>query len=365
MILMNDKFSSSGVTVTISCDRNKTCINVSGNVSASYATDIVKSKFSVLNNRFLLPVDITASPDGYLVNIQDKKSIREYLFEKEYLNCADIFFVCSIAKEIFELYGEDVFKDILFDYNAVFVNNDISELSFVYLPLLSLDKNRVSFNEFLRVLFVHMEETDPDSEKYVKKLISTVTRWEKLQYDGTVFSEINSCIEEFKRNFYKDMKKDVFSKGVDMLRKLLSNTQKNSNNTKTVLQFVLFSSEKPRQRYVYAYDRCEKCFFSSATNISKSVGNCLKIGRDSSWADIHIPDMTVNSRFGVVDFNGEKFCMMRDVFAETNSDDYEYDRRIILSDGQRVQIGKNMYIVKVRNLQNAALRISLPGENCN
>lgn len=352
MFFMNEGCLNSAVTVTVSCDRNKTCINVSGNVSAGSAVDMIKRKFPSFNNRFFLQTDITAVPDGYLINIHDKKSIREYLFEYEYIGCIDIFAVCDVVKDIFSLYGEDIFRDVIFDYNVIFINKDFSDLSFVYLPFLSNDEKHVSFKEFLRILFVHMEETDYESEQYVKNLISTVTKWEISHYDSTFYAEMVFCIESYMNHCCRDTKKDVFTKGADVIKKLFGNSSKNNSINNKSMCFMLFSDDKPRQHYLFEYDCAENLFlYRSVESISaQTIGDCLKIGRDANWSNIHIADMTASGRFGIIVFNGECFCMKFINSISYKNTDCRQNGMLILNDGTNVKIGRRLYTVGVRTL---------------
>jgi len=119
------------VQVRISCDRMSTRINVTGNISAQNAVERMKAKFRSYDNKYFLRPEIAAVPDGYVINIQGRKSVKNCLSEHKSVSCRDIFSICEVVQKLFDTYGADVFREVLFDYKAIFADEEIKTLYFV------------------------------------------------------------------------------------------------------------------------------------------------------------------------------------------------------------------------------------------
>ena len=171
------------ISVKISNDRGKICINVTGDISASSAVECVKHNLpEVVCENFFMP-DITAVSGGYAINIIGRKSVKDYLAECPVVSCKMIFSIAETAKSIFDTYGKICFSQILFDYNVILLkNNSLENLDFVFAPFSYFDDKLVKFSELLMLLFIHMDEDDTYSEDCVKKLIDHVSKWEKENY---------------------------------------------------------------------------------------------------------------------------------------------------------------------------------------
>ncbi|MBQ8164692.1 MAG: hypothetical protein IJZ94_04695 [Clostridia bacterium] len=344
------KQNLSDIDVRISCDRMQVCINVSGNVSAKEAINLIKERLPDFNNKFFLQTDITAIPDGYSINIHGRKSVKEYLAEKQYVSCIDIFSVCKMAKDVFDKYGKSVFLDILFDYNVIFVEENMQLLNFVFVPFLHTDRQHMTFKEFIRVLFIHMAETDPESEENVVKLLNVINEWEDSGYKDKKFQGFALCIESFMDKYYRNSKKDLITKGTNAIKQLIGGIYVEKRDIKDRISYISFLCDKPKSRHSFAYDDVKKVFLRLDKNksLDNSVFSCLKIGREKEWADLYIADMTVNSRFGTVYFLENNFCIKYETAIDASENDFfRSGKTYAIKDGQTISIGKLRYTVKI------------------
>ena len=341
------------VSVKISHDRGKTSVSVVGGVSASYAVESVRKNIPDMNYENFLKPDITAVPGGYVINILGRRSVRDYLAERPAVLCDTIFSVAETVKKIFDTYGKMIFSQLLFDYSVIFIKNDsLRQLDFVFVPFSDNDVQRAKFSEFLRVLFLHMEETDIIFEEAVKKLIKIISEWESSGCEKRYCADIEKCFLEHRNMLQKNRKKDILSKGSFAIRGLFGGLSENADYGSKKIFRIAVSSDENGFTWSYVYDLSYNCFFcyDKPGEDNKASFESLKIGREQEWAVMHIADMTVSGRYGEIFFEDNEFVFRahKKVLPD-NAVLSDKKTPQILKSGQKMQIGKHTYTVKVRS----------------
>lgn len=347
--------SSADVIVKISNERLKTVITVTGNVCAKSAREFIgKCGTDDLSDSLIIP-DITALPQGYCVNLFDLTTLREKLDDCGMVDCFQIFSICDMVLNLFKKYGKEIFADILFDYNAVFVSDgDMLKVSFLYLPFLHCDRYRIRFSEFIRMLFVHMRENDNLSERFVTELLEYVNLWENSDYDNDYLGNIVFCINAFMEYYNRDSKRDLFSKSFGALKNIVSNKNTAQNRMKDKKYIVVLTCPDKKKSYSFVFDSLQNMFYVLDNNSDKNTSGMklLKVGRDKSWADIHIPDMYVSGKFCTILFEEGCLVAKTDCFSENNiADSFLKSNVVKLENGSQFSVGKNLYnvIIKPKN----------------
>lgn len=355
---MNLAINENNVEVKISNERLKTVITVTGNVNAQSAREIIrKIKEDGLCDSLMIP-DIIALPQGYRVNIFDFDRLKEKLDLWGMVDCCYIFSLCDKVMALYKKYGKEFFEDILFDYDAVFVaesNVYTLEVYFIYLPFLHNFGNRIRFTELIRVLYVHMRENDHLSENFITELLEAVTKWEVSGYDNDFLGNILFCIDSFKKNYSKDIKKDLFSKSLDVFKNFVSNKNTECDIMNDGMYVVTLTCSEIKKFYSFIFDAKQNIFYVmfDITGSDAKGSYCLKIGRDKSWADIHIPDMFVSGRFCSILFDGNcLYAQKEKCFKSDSSDILIQSGTVKLKNGSKISIGKNLYTVAIKPKNN-------------
>ena len=115
---------------------------------------------------------------------------------------------------------------------------------------------------------------------------------------------------------------------------------------------VLLTCPERKKCYSFVFDGFQNMFYVTPVSAdpSRKGLNCLKIGRDKLWSDIHIPDMFVSGRFCTIFFDGTGLCAEKNVLAKKeNTENLKFSSIIKLENGGQFTIGKDLYNVIIKH----------------
>ena len=329
------------IEVYISSEKNKCTVDVAGDMDVSEAKEVFFLNFNDKIRFAVADCSITPSNFGYAMTVLGHKTLREYLVTKQCITCRDIFGFCQRVCYVFKCCeNKGVFSDFMFDYNAVFVDSDISESVFMYVPYSSMDKSKIKFSELAEILYIYVDEQEIDVNETVRELISFIQRWEKSGYEPLLFNELDNFIHLCMESFGDRPKKDILLKNC-LSKKNIETADVRRRETMQCQGIILLSGVTKKQ-YKYLRER----------NDDGGDENVIKIGRNKMWADMHISDMTVSGKHAVVVYKEKKFYIkqLSNVGkTSVNGIDVNYETSSLLLNGTVISFGRQDFKVKLHS----------------
>ena len=328
--------SDKNLKVNVSSDKNKCIVEVVGNVNICDAKKVYAENFNGGLQCAVIDCSINPSNNGYSVVVSGRTSLKEYLSTKQSISCEIIisFFyrICEIFNECNSVY---VICDLMFDYNTIFIETNISEALFMYVPYSKEDCKKFKLSELAELLYLYAEEQDMYNENIVRDIIDSVKKWEKNNYNLSDFEAfvnyVRICHKEFiekakrNKNFSPFRQNDISERNYEFL----------SSNKKETINISLYSG------------------FISKYHMSvndENEENIMKIGRNKSWADVHISDMTVSGKQAVIYYNQHSFYLKQlSTVSETMVSGVKvvYDTGVVLLNGTEISLGRQLLKVKI------------------
>ena len=233
----------------------------------------------------------SVAPGGYTCVIHGKLSLKSLVCGEEtvtlrnfdaFLNCVCLLLESGIRKEI------DI-KDVVFDYNAIFVRNPDTEYRFVYLPGLRYAGNRTSIAELVKVIFLNL-----DTDLLAATDYNTICALIKTLRQESEPEEIKETVERIRGQL------ESYLVSVPLRLKL-----------KNVLKFPdkkvkagPVAKEEKAVAVIAGVDSLEGLY--SEVEIGRNSPAVFRIGRDDSWSDAKVLDLFASRRHAEVtlDFEG-------------------------------------------------------------
>ncbi|MBP5665173.1 MAG: FHA domain-containing protein [Clostridia bacterium] len=234
----------------------------------------------------------SVSPGGYTCVIRGKMSLKSLVCGEEtvtlknfdaFLNCVCLLLESGIRKEI-------EIRDVVFDYNAIFVRNPDSDYRFMYMPGLRYAGNRTSVAELVKVIFLNLNSDLLTATDY-----NTICALIKTFRQESEAEEIKETVERIRGQI------ESYLVSVPLRLKL-----------KNVLKFpdkkVKAAPVQKEEKAVAVFsgtDALEGLY--SEIEIYRNSPAVFRIGRDDDWSDAKVFDLFASRRHAEVtlDFDGK------------------------------------------------------------
>lgn len=302
--LSMDMLANSGLR--ISCDRRSCTVSIILRDGFKLYKDAVREKVGFFEEGIIETSPVSSCPGGYMCIVKGKKSVKDYLCEEKKLE-AEILqgLINSLIKLISVCKEKNVqLEDVVFDYRAVFLENNSYNMRFLYMPGASYFQKEESCFELIKVVFLHIYETM--SEEEYREGESIIAYKEANIETLHVFLEkmntwISSCLAK-KANRRTRIVKQI--KGwVNIFEKKPKNDTERENkksfkNNKKIIE-------------IFGEKKLEGVYYSKRCNGDKK--DVIRIGRDKEWSDVTVNDMTASRRHAELVFNEEGNVTVRDM----------------------------------------------------
>lgn len=274
-----------------------------------------------------VPNEIVKTTDGYSVFIRQKVSVKQFLASE----ALDVRLLKCLLKSLCTLnrlcMTENINMNcILFDYDAVYINNLSDNMEFTFLPGLRFSKNENLLKDMLGLILLHVDEPllskmSSKDREFINALTLVLQDWDECEnkIPADIFEELLGV----KKKSVKKVK-----------QKKTKSDKKESVPTRPLIHIS------------------KTYFLDDFPNFKKKE---ISIGRDSKWADFPISHSFVSRRHAIIR-STEEGLSVRDL--ESLNGTYvdgvkvRPGEDILIKEGQKIQFayGKNFKVCSKKSI---------------
>lgn len=299
---------NSGVTketrgIYVSCDRKSTTVRLIVQDGFARYKKELKDNGAFFEESAIETASCSSCSNGYYYVVKGRNNLKEYLCEE--LDVKPELFIVLLKSvcEILDLCARYKIPPnlIIYDYRAVFVENNNTEIKFLSMPGAEDVQSLAPCVDLVKVFFLHLYEFfSADDYKKGEMFLET-----------TDFTSI------------PDIKK-LLSNMENMTVPYLSN--KNNSLSNKIKQFInrkrAINQDNPESKIVTLSARtpavqiCGEGILAGLSVTRQSLdekNNIIRIGRDEGWSDIVVKDMTASRKHAELSFDSSGKMIVSDM----------------------------------------------------
>ncbi len=331
--------------IYVSCDRKSTTVRlVVQDGFAKYKKEL-KENGAFFEEGAIESASCSACSNGYCYVVKGRSNLKEYLCEEKEVKPELFIVLLKSVYSILDLCDRYNIPPnrIIYDYRAVFVENNNTEIKFLCMPGAEEAQNLTPCMELVRVFFLHLYE------------VITIDDYKK----GETFFELadHNSVEDIKK-LLLDMEK-MMALYLCNKNNSLSKKIKQFMNKKTALNPDDAVSKRLKRKATEPVVQISGEGLLNGVSVTRQFindkNNIIRIGRDEGWSDIVVKDMIASRKHAELCFDSSGKMIVSDMSLNgtkvngirLNHCNREYsgkqDVRIMITEqcGVLVKFGKN------------------------